>query len=184
RARAALPVGGGAAAPEAPGCDDTLGAEGSGVEGARAGCGGAVPCAPAGVRRGRLPAGAQARRRRDGGACAPVESVAALRGGARVAPMSAGRRPAIEPRLRASVRIASAAYAFPAASRTLRELAAVGALESDPALLANFGFERVRVACQETPYDMARSAAGAVLARAGVEPESVGLVVYGGTPAP
>jgi 3-oxoacyl-[acyl-carrier-protein] synthase-3 len=82
------------------------------------------------------------------------------------------------------VRIASAAYAFPAASRTLTELAAVGALESDPALLANFGFEHVRVADLESPYDMARTAAGAVLARVAVDPESVGLVVYGGTPAP
>jgi 3-oxoacyl-[acyl-carrier-protein] synthase-3 len=98
--------------------------------------------------------------------------------------MSAGRRPSIEPRCRESVRIATAAYAFPAGSRTLAELAAVGALESDPALLANFGFERVRVADVESPYGMARSAADAVLERAGVDPESVGLLVYGGTPAP
>jgi 3-oxoacyl-[acyl-carrier-protein] synthase-3 len=98
--------------------------------------------------------------------------------------MSTGRRPIVEPRCREMVRVATTAYAFPAASRTLPELAAAGALESDPALLAAFGFERVRAAVEESPYALARRAAGAVLAGAEIEPESIGLLVYGGTPAP
>ena len=98
--------------------------------------------------------------------------------------MSTGRRPVVEPRRRDVVRIARVSYAFPAGSRTLPELAAAGALESDPALLATFGFDRVRVAAAETPYALAQRAAGAVLARPAIDPESIGLLVYGGTPSP
>lgn len=98
--------------------------------------------------------------------------------------MSAGSRPVVEPRWRDRARIAAAAYAFPAASRTLGELAAAGALESDPALLSGFGFERVRAAVEESPYELAERAALAALERAGVAPDTVDLIVYGGTPAP
>jgi 3-oxoacyl-[acyl-carrier-protein] synthase III len=98
--------------------------------------------------------------------------------------VSAGNRPVIEPRWRDAVRIAGAAYAFPAVSRSLPELAAAGVLESDPALLSAFGFERVRAAEEESPYELAARAATTVLDGAGVPADSVDLLVYGGTPGP
>jgi 3-oxoacyl-[acyl-carrier-protein] synthase III len=98
--------------------------------------------------------------------------------------MSAGNRPVVEPRWRDSVRITTAAYAFPAVSRTLPELAAAGALQSDPALLSAFGFEHVRAAVEESPYALAERAALAALEGAGVAPDGIDLLVYGGTPGP
>ncbi|HET7459407.1 MAG TPA: 3-oxoacyl-[acyl-carrier-protein] synthase III C-terminal domain-containing protein [Gemmatimonadaceae bacterium] len=75
------------------------------------------------------------------------------------------------------------AYAFPEGTRTVRELAAAGALESDAAVLEGFGFDRVHVAGAESPYDLALAAASRLLREHDVDPESVGLLVYGGTPA-
>lgn len=72
-------------------------------------------------------------------------------------------------------------YAFPAASRTVRELAADGLLRSDPAVLEGFGFGRVRTAVDETPFELALEAARGVLADAGVAADEIGLLVYGGT---
>src|SRR5215218_9388679 len=68
-------------------------------------------------------------------------------------------------------------------SRTVRELAAAGALESDPALLERFGFGRVHVAVDESPYELAHAAAARLLGEQGVDPATVGLLVYGGTPS-
>ena len=78
--------------------------------------------------------------------------------------------------------IAGIGYAFPSASRSLRELHAAGQLESDPALLERFGFDRVYVAEEETPFDLALTAARRLLAERAVDPESVGLLVWSGAP--
>ncbi len=75
------------------------------------------------------------------------------------------------------------AYAFAAASRSVRELALAGALESDAELLEGFGFARVHVACGESPYQLAHASASQVLAEQGIDPATVGLLVYGGTPS-
>ena len=73
-------------------------------------------------------------------------------------------------------------YALPAATRTVRELAAAGNLESEPELLERFGFDQVCVACEETPYDLALTAARTVLEEHEIEPETIDGVIYGGTP--
>ncbi len=78
--------------------------------------------------------------------------------------------------------IAGVAYAFPAAERTVRELAAEGQLRSDPALLERFGFERVHVALDETPFDLALRAAADLLERSDLARERIGLLIYGGAP--
>ena len=75
------------------------------------------------------------------------------------------------------------AYAFPDGTATVRELAARGALESSPATLEAFGFGRVHVAERETPYELALAAASRLLREHDVDPESVGLLIYGGAPA-
>ena len=75
------------------------------------------------------------------------------------------------------------AYAYASASRSVRELGASGALESDPAVLERFGFERVHVAVDESPYELAHAAAARLLGEQGVDPATVGLLVYGGTPS-
>jgi 3-oxoacyl-[acyl-carrier-protein] synthase-3 len=79
--------------------------------------------------------------------------------------------------------IRGVAYAFAAGSRSVRELAAEGALESDPTVLEGFGFGHVHVATTESPYALARAAASRLLAEQGVDPATVGLLVYGGTPS-
>lgn len=78
--------------------------------------------------------------------------------------------------------IAGIGYAFPAAHPTVRELHARGELTSDPALLERFGFDRVHVAEQETPFDLALDAARRLLADHAVDPESVGLLIWSGAP--
>ena len=69
--------------------------------------------------------------------------------------------------------ISGIAYAYASASRSVRELAAHGALESEPAVLEGFGFERVNVAVEESPYALAFDAASRLLDeqqdRAGVD---------------
>jgi 3-oxoacyl-[acyl-carrier-protein] synthase-3 len=59
--------------------------------------------------------------------------------------------------------ISGIAYALPARRRSVRELHALGQLESDPALLEQFGFSHVYVAEEETPYALALAAARALL---------------------
>ncbi|HEV8265916.1 MAG TPA: 3-oxoacyl-[acyl-carrier-protein] synthase III C-terminal domain-containing protein [Gemmatimonadales bacterium] len=78
--------------------------------------------------------------------------------------------------------IGGIAYAFPETSRSLGELAAAGQLESAPALLAEFGFERVHVAVAESPYALAHRAAERLLAEQKVDRESIDLLIYGGAP--
>jgi 3-oxoacyl-[acyl-carrier-protein] synthase-3 len=84
----------------------------------------------------------------------------------------------------AATGIRAISYALPAATRTVRELAAAGALESEAAVLERFGFERVHVAVEESPYELARVAAERLLAVEGIDAGSVGLLVYGGPPGP
>jgi 3-oxoacyl-[acyl-carrier-protein] synthase-3 len=78
--------------------------------------------------------------------------------------------------------IGGISYAFPSTARTVRELAAAGLLQSEAHLLEEFGFGSVHVGVEETPYDLAFAAASELLRERGVDPESVGLLVYGGPP--
>ena len=78
--------------------------------------------------------------------------------------------------------IADIRYAFPAQSRSVRELAAAGALQSDATLLESYGFDRVRTAVEESPYDLVLRAGRSLLEERGIDPGSVGLLIYGGTP--
>jgi len=79
--------------------------------------------------------------------------------------------------------IAGVAYVFPETTRSVRELAAAGKLQSDAALLEEFGFGRVHVATTETPYDLALRAASGVLRHRSVAPETVDMLIYAGTPS-
>ena len=74
------------------------------------------------------------------------------------------------------------AYAFPAATRSVRELEAAGLLESDAGALMQLGFGSVHVAFEETPFDLACEAAARVIERAAVPTESIGLLIYSGAP--
>ncbi|HWL39693.1 MAG TPA: 3-oxoacyl-[acyl-carrier-protein] synthase III C-terminal domain-containing protein [Gemmatimonadaceae bacterium] len=78
--------------------------------------------------------------------------------------------------------IAGISYVFPAGSRTIAELAGEAQLASSPATLESFGFGRVHVAETETPYELALAAGRKVLAENDVDPESIGLLICGGTP--
>lgn len=78
--------------------------------------------------------------------------------------------------------IGGIAYAYPETSRSLRELAAAGELESTPALLADFGFDRVHVAVAESPYALAHGAAQRLLEEQEVDRDSIDLLIYGGAP--
>jgi 3-oxoacyl-[acyl-carrier-protein] synthase-3 len=78
--------------------------------------------------------------------------------------------------------IAGIAYAFPAETRSIPELAAAGLLQSDADVLQRFGFERVHVAREESPYELALHAATQLLEKRDVDPESVELLIYCGTP--
>lgn len=75
------------------------------------------------------------------------------------------------------------AYTYAAESRSVSELGARGALTSDPDMLERFGFAHVNVAVEESPYELACSAASQVLAECEVDPATVGLLIYGGTPS-
>ncbi len=79
--------------------------------------------------------------------------------------------------------IAGIAYAFPERSRSVRELARAGQLESAPELLEEFGFSRVYTAEVETPYSLALDAAQTLMREQGIAPESVDLLLYCGTPS-
>ena len=73
--------------------------------------------------------------------------------------------------------IAAIAYAFPAESRSVRELAAAGLLESEAGTLERSGFERVHVAVTETPYQLAVCAASTLLEREGIDPASIDVLI-------
>ena len=76
--------------------------------------------------------------------------------------------------------IAAVAYAFPAVSRSVQELARTGQLYSSPDTLESLGFGHVHVATSESPYELALSAARALLRENGIAPDSVTLLIYGG----
>lgn len=84
--------------------------------------------------------------------------------------------------IRPTAGIGGIGYAFPAETRSVRELAAAGLLESEPELLEEFGFGTIRMATRETPYELALEAARQALDSAGADPESVGTLLYAGTP--
>ena len=79
--------------------------------------------------------------------------------------------------------ISAIGYAFAAESRSVRELAGAGSLTSEPEVLESFGFGRVHVAVAECAYDLALRAAGDLLASHEIDPASIGMLLYGGTPA-
>lgn len=79
--------------------------------------------------------------------------------------------------------IAGVRYALPAATRSVRALAAADQLESSPDTLEEFGFGAVRVAVEESPYDLARTAGAELLEERGVDPASVDLLIWGGLPS-
>src|SRR5688500_3624584 len=83
-----------------------------------------------------------------------------------------------------SVRIAAVEYVLPAKSRTVRELAQQGLLQSEPRVLEQFGFGRVHVAEHESPYELALVAARRLLARANIDASEVGALIYGGPQGP
>ncbi|HEU5262415.1 MAG TPA: 3-oxoacyl-[acyl-carrier-protein] synthase III C-terminal domain-containing protein [Gemmatimonadales bacterium] len=78
--------------------------------------------------------------------------------------------------------IAGIAYALPAESRSVRELAEAGQLQTKPEVLERFGFDRVHVATEESPYELAARAASELLEEQHVDPASVGLLTYSGPP--
>ncbi len=78
--------------------------------------------------------------------------------------------------------IAGISYAFPNGSRTVAELAGEAQLSSSAETLESFGFGSVHVAETETPYELALKAARQLLAETAVDPETIGLIIYGGTP--
>ena len=79
--------------------------------------------------------------------------------------------------------IAGVAYALPERSRSVRELAHHGQLESAAELLEDFGFSNVYTADVETPYSLALEAAGSVMKEQGIAPASVDVLLYCGTPS-
>jgi 3-oxoacyl-[acyl-carrier-protein] synthase-3 len=78
--------------------------------------------------------------------------------------------------------ISAISYAFPTGSRSVRELAAAGSLDSDPEMLERFGFGTVRVAVEETPYELALAAASALLREHAIDPASIDALMYSGAP--
>jgi 3-oxoacyl-[acyl-carrier-protein] synthase-3 len=83
---------------------------------------------------------------------------------------------------RVSPAISAIHYALPAVKRSVQELAANGDLESHPDLLESFGFGSVCIAETESPFDLALEAGQQLLTESGVDPESIGLLVWGGPP--
>ena len=79
--------------------------------------------------------------------------------------------------------IAGISYAFPEQSRTVGELGKEGLLCSSPGTLESFGFGKVHVAVDESPYDLALAASKRLLDEANIDRDSIGLLIYGGTPA-
>ena len=71
---------------------------------------------------------------------------------------------------------------FPERSRTISELAGDLQLTSSASTMESFGFESVHVAVAESPYELALAAASKLLAETGVDRDSIGLLIYGGTP--
>ncbi len=79
--------------------------------------------------------------------------------------------------------VRATAYALPEVSRTVRQLEGDGALESGAQMLERFGFGSVHVATAETPYSLALEASARLLDEEQIDPASIGLLIYGGTPS-
>lgn len=79
--------------------------------------------------------------------------------------------------------ISAVAYVTARHSRSVRELALAGALDSGPELLERFGFGSVCVAVEETPYELAMGAASALMADHCIDPSSIDALIYCGAPA-
>ncbi len=82
--------------------------------------------------------------------------------------------------MRVSPALGAIRYALPSGRRSVRELAAEGALESAPQLLESFGFGSVCVAETESPFDLALQAGQQLLDDTGTDPGSIPLLVWGG----
>lgn len=78
--------------------------------------------------------------------------------------------------------IAGISYVFPERSRTVGELAGDRQLNSSASTMESFGFGKVHVAVAETPYELAVAASLRLLDENRVDRDSIGLLIYGGTP--
>lgn len=78
--------------------------------------------------------------------------------------------------------IGGISYVFPAATQSVQELGGNDQLESSPTTLESFGFANVHVGIEESPYQLAREAVAKLISEQSVDPGSVGLLIYGGTP--
>jgi len=78
--------------------------------------------------------------------------------------------------------IAGISYVFPERSRTVGELAGDRQLNSSASTMESFGFGNVHVAVGETPYELALAASTRLLDESRVDRDSIGLLIYGGTP--
>lgn len=75
-------------------------------------------------------------------------------------------------------------YALPRTTRTLAELEAAGQLQSSAEMLGRFGFDRVCVATDETPAELAFTAAHRLIEEEGIDPDSIELLLHGGLATP
>ena len=82
-----------------------------------------------------------------------------------------------------TIGIRGVAYALPGHCHSLSELARLGQLKSEPALLEQFGFSKVYIADEETPYTLALTAAKTLLDEQDAAPASVDTLIYCGTPS-
>jgi 3-oxoacyl-[acyl-carrier-protein] synthase-3 len=83
---------------------------------------------------------------------------------------------------RSTPAIAGISYVFPERSRTVGELAGDRQLNSSASTMESFGFGKVHVAVTETPYELALAASTRLLDESRVDRDSIGLLIYGGTP--
>ena len=83
---------------------------------------------------------------------------------------------------RSTPAIAGISYVFPERSRTVGELAGDRQLNSSAATMESFGFGKVHVAVTETPYELALAASTRLLDESRVDRDSIGLLIFGGTP--
>jgi 3-oxoacyl-[acyl-carrier-protein] synthase-3 len=73
-------------------------------------------------------------------------------------------------------------FLFRERSRTVGLVAGDRQLNSSAATMESFGFGKVHVAVTETPYELALAASTRLLDESRVDRDSIGLLIYGGTP--
>ncbi|HEY3747400.1 MAG TPA: hypothetical protein VGL17_14205, partial [Gemmatimonadaceae bacterium] len=78
--------------------------------------------------------------------------------------------------------IGGISYVFPESTQSVQRLEDESQLQSTPRTLESFGFANVHVGIEESPYQLARDAVAKLMTEQAIDPESVGLVIYGGTP--